>query len=151
MYIAWDDVPVPVELETGSSLLMLTPKEEAYVDLLRMRHVPLIPLPTTERCAPPPIASVTVSDDLEGINNDSPSNETPEDTVDATSPHDTVAQPVTERIIQSAADPNHPLVDVLPKIRDMVMRDRDLLEKGTKAFTSFIRAYNDHHSSFIFR
>jgi hypothetical protein len=78
-------------------------------------------------------------------------NETTEDMPDATSPHQAETGPVTERIIQSAADPNHPLVDVLPKIRDMVMRDRDLLEKGTKAFTSFIRAYKDHHCSFIFR
>ena len=35
---------------TGSSLIFLTPKEEAYIDLLRMRHVPLLPIPSTEDC-----------------------------------------------------------------------------------------------------
>merc|ERR1711865_443929 len=31
------------------------------------------------------------------------------------------------------------------------MSDRDLLEKGTKAFTSYVRAYKEHKCSFIFR
>jgi len=30
-------------------------------------------------------------------------------------------------------------------------KDRDLLEKGTKAFTSYIRAYKEHVCTFIFR
>lgn len=41
--------------------------------------------------------------------------------------------------------------DVLPKVRELVLRDRDALEKGTKAFTSHVRAYKEHQCSFIFR
>lgn len=81
---------------SGSSLLFLTRKEEAYVDLLRMRKVPLSALPTT-------------------------------------------------------AESNQQIEDVLPKVRDLVMSDRDMLEKGTKAFTSYIRAYKEHQCAFIFR
>lgn len=41
--------------------------------------------------------------------------------------------------------------NVLPKIRQLVLEDRDLLEKGTKAYTSYIRAYKEHQCAFIFR
>ena len=37
----------------GSSLLFLTEKEEAYVDLLSNRKVPLESLPSTETCCQP--------------------------------------------------------------------------------------------------
>jgi len=41
--------------------------------------------------------------------------------------------------------------DVLPTVKNLVMKDRDVLEKGTKAFTAHIRAYKEHHCGFIFR
>ena len=41
--------------------------------------------------------------------------------------------------------------NVLEDIRQLCMKDRDSLEKGTKAYTSYIRAYKEHHCAFIFR
>lgn len=41
--------------------------------------------------------------------------------------------------------------DILKSIRELCLQDRDILEKGTKAFTSYIRAYKEHHCAFIFR
>ena len=52
---------------------------------------------------------------------------------------------------KSNADNKKLLPDILPKVRSLVMQDRDLLEKGTRAFTSYIRAYKEHHCAFIFR
>ncbi len=43
------------------------------------------------------------------------------------------------------------ITNVLPKIRQFVLQDRDILEKGTKAYTSYIRAYKEHQCAFIFR
>jgi len=43
------------------------------------------------------------------------------------------------------------IINVLPKIKNFVMKDRDLLEKGTKAFTSYIAAYKKMQCTFIFR
>ncbi|KAG7586715.1 Helicase C-terminal, partial [Arabidopsis thaliana x Arabidopsis arenosa] len=40
--------------------------------------------------------------------------------------------------------------DVIPIIRSLAMKDREVLEKGLKAFVSFVRAYKEHHCSFIF-
>ena len=55
------------------------------------------------------------------------------------------------RKIQSATDTAHGLEDFLPKVRDLVLTDRDVLERGTRAYTSYIRAYKEHRCAFIFR
>lgn len=41
--------------------------------------------------------------------------------------------------------------DVLPKVKELILSDRDILEKGTKAFISFVRSYKEHQCQFIFR
>ena len=132
---------------TGKSLLFLAPKEEAYVDLLRRRNVPLEPLPGHEHCAPP----ILVEDDEEesdGVPTEANHSELRKKDEQKTGGSQTNQQ---TRNIQSAADPDLILEDILPRIRDIVLKDRDMLEKGTKAFTSFIRAYKEHHCAFIFR
>ncbi|KAF8395402.1 hypothetical protein HHK36_019348 [Tetracentron sinense] len=73
----------------GSAIVFLLPKEEAYVEFLRIRRVPL----EERKC----------SDDA---------------------------------------------VDV---IRSAAKKDRDVMEKGIRAFVSYIRAYKEHHCSYIFR
>lgn len=112
---------------TGSSLLLLTPKEEAYVDLLQMRKVPLSPLsPEMEDCCLPPVDEETLADD-----------EKPE------------VATKEKGVVLSAS--GKVLPNILEEVRQICMKDRDMLEKGTKAFTSFIRAYKEHHCAFIFR
>ncbi|KAL6126792.1 hypothetical protein ACLB2K_074837 [Fragaria x ananassa] len=76
----------------GSAIVFLLPKEEAYVEFLRIRRVPL-----QERICP---------DDVS---------------------------------------------DVVPQIRSAAKKDRDIMEKGMRAFVSYIRAYKEHHCSYIFR
>jgi ATP-dependent RNA helicase DDX55/SPB4 len=96
----------------------LTEKEEAYVDLLSNRKVPLLELPEAEKCHQE-IRKVTDSkEDCDDI---------------------------------SAQESAQKIQDVLPLIRSLVLKDRDILEKGTKAFTSYIRAYKEHVCAFIFR
>ena len=65
---------------------------------------------------------------------------------DSRSPPTTV-----RRVIKSAAGPDVFVPDILPSILKLVLKDRDILEKGTKAYTSYIRAYKEHHCGFIFR
>ena len=93
----------------GSSLVFLSQKEEAYVDLLANRQVPLTQLPSTEACYNPMSTGEEDGKDSETV------------------------------------------LDILPEIKKLVLKDRDYLEKGTKAFTSFIRAYKEHVCAFIFR
>ncbi|CAL9111642.1 unnamed protein product [Musa acuminata var. zebrina] len=76
----------------GSAIVFLLPKEDAYVEFLRLRRVPL-----------------------------------------------------KERKSLDVA------FDIVPQIRSAAKEDRDVMEKGIKAFVSYIRAYKEHHCSFIFR
>ncbi|KAJ4769064.1 RNA helicase [Rhynchospora pubera] len=76
----------------GSAVVFLSPKEEAYVEFLKLRRVPL----EERQCS-----------------------------VDVT--------------------------DIVPQIRHAAKEDRDVMEKGVKAFVSFVRAYKEHHCSYIFR
>lgn len=39
----------------------------------------------------------------------------------------------------------------LLQIRSAAKKDRDVMEKGLRAFVSYIRAYKEHHCSYIFR
>jgi ATP-dependent RNA helicase DDX55/SPB4 len=125
----------------GKSLLFLTQKEEAYVDLLGMRKVPLSPLPSSERCCPPEMSTDE------------------EDTKIAAKPNGVEDMNIDEEETKIAAKPNgvddmnidREETDTLNRVRDIVLKDRDMLEKGTKAFTSYIRAYKEHHCAFILR
>ena len=104
----------------GSSLIFLTPKEESFIDFLRIRKVPITEIGDDERCSPSRSKILKSSEEEE---NDG-----------SGSDNELITIP-----------------DVLPKIRQCILQDRDLLEKGTKAYTSYIRSYKEHHCSFIFR
>ncbi|XP_062870869.1 ATP-dependent RNA helicase DDX55 isoform X2 [Trichomycterus rosablanca] len=43
------------------------------------------------------------------------------------------------------------VVDVLPKLKALALRDRAVFEKGMRAFVSFVQAYAKHECSLIFR
>jgi ATP-dependent RNA helicase DDX55/SPB4 len=124
----------------GASLLFLTRKEEPYVDFLQKRKIPLIPLPDSELCCPAEeeAPEITVKPKKRKKNQDSDDEEEEEEV------------PLTRTIV-SASGTDVTIEDALPKIVQLCMKDRDILEKGTKAFTSFIRAYKEHHCNFIFR
>ncbi|XP_031555009.1 ATP-dependent RNA helicase DDX55-like [Actinia tenebrosa] len=41
--------------------------------------------------------------------------------------------------------------NLIPKLKRLATKDRDLFEKGTKAFVSFVQSYRKHECSLIFR
>ncbi|KAL3650313.1 DEAD-box ATP-dependent RNA helicase 18 [Castilleja foliolosa] len=41
--------------------------------------------------------------------------------------------------------------DIIPQIRSAAKKDRDIMEKGLRAFVSFIRAYKEHDLQYIFK
>lgn len=102
----------------GKSLVFLTRKEEAYVDFLRLRKVPVRELEDDEVCKPPSM------EEQDG------------DEVMEQQKADQDEENIETRVIKSAAGSNVFVPDVLPSIRKLVLKDRDALEKGTKAYTS---------------
>ena len=104
----------------GSSLIFLSPKEDSFIDFLRIRKVPITEIGDNERCAPSKSKVLKSSDDAS----------------------------------ENASDVENGMItitDSLPKLRKLCMEDRDVLEKGTKAYTSYVRAYKEHQCAFIFR
>ena len=134
---------------TGKSLVFLTRKEEAYVDFLRLRKVPLKELPDDEVCKPPSI--------VDANNNNANANGGVGGGGDGAKSLPSAAstscsEPTTsKRILKSSAGTDVFVPDVLPMIRNSVLKDRDILERGTKAYTSYIRAYKEHQCNFVFR
>ncbi len=94
--------------KSGGALLFISPEEDAYIELLRGRGVPLEPVPKSRFL--PETEVLTRSED--GVRSKSP---------------------------------------FLEGLKRYVMADRALLEAGTLAFISFLRAYKENLCSFIFR
>ncbi|KAM0034408.1 putative RNA helicase [Helianthus debilis subsp. tardiflorus] len=76
----------------GSAIVLLLPKEEAYVEFLHIKRIP-----------------------------------------------------IEESMCSEEA------LDVVPHLRAAAQKDRDVMEKGLRAFVSYIRAYKEHHCNFILR
>jgi len=126
---------------SGNSLVFLTRKEESYVDFLRLRKVPVKELDNDQVCKPPSEEEEDADEAIEDSDKKT-SKSKPSDNTTSTE----------KRIIESAAGSDVFVPDVLPSIRKLlVLNDRDVLEKGTKAYTSYIRAYKEHQCGFIFR
>lgn len=41
--------------------------------------------------------------------------------------------------------------DLMPSLRAAALKDREVLEKGIRAFVSYVRGYKEHHCKYIFR
>ena len=114
----------------GSSLLLLDPAEDAYVEFLALRKIPLEPY----RAWPDLNAwwrAAEAGDGSAGAGAGSGPRA-------ATTPADSAALVAAagrfERRLRAAAG-----------------KDRDLLERGSRAFMAHLRAYKDHKCEFIFR
>lgn len=111
--------------KTGNSLLMISRKEEAYIDFLELKHVAISSLS--------PHLALT----------DEKPVEKEEQKVD----HKKHFK--AEEI--AIFDGEQEIMNILPEIKKLEMKDRDILEKGTRAYIAHVRAYKEHHCAFIFR
>lgn len=111
--------------KVGNSLIFLTPKEDSFIDFLRIRKVPINEIGNDERCSPATSIVPSFSEQKGKGKQQKPELDQGEEKIE--------------------------IINLLPKIRQFVLEDRDLLEKGTKAYTSYIRAYKEHQCAFIFR
>ncbi|CAK9783409.1 DEAD-domain-containing protein [Cutaneotrichosporon oleaginosum] len=64
-------------------------------------------------------------------------------------PHPYLGSDLEEAAAPVPADPDS--LALLTRLRDVVMTDRDLADRGAKALVSAVRAYTKHEASFIFR
>eukprot|EP01042_Synura_sphagnicola_P000533 gene533-570_t len=115
---------------SGGALLFVAEKEEAYIALLRNRGVPITECPPVS----PPSGSAEAGrggqtdhvHDMESDNGGRPQETDASDTVSL----------------------EH---ELLQAMRRVSVTDRAVLELGSTAFISFLRAYKEHQCSYIFR
>ena len=151
---------------SGAALTFISEEELPYVELLRGRGVPMAELSVsqlTEEVLDGRSAGVAAVDresngdgsdnELEGegdgdedgdsANQDSEHDEDENESEEAGDVEEGIAP------TPSTSTPDTPTI--LTAIRDICKTDRELLEAGTTAFISFLRAYKEHLCSFIFR
>lgn len=115
----------------GNAIVFLSPNSEAsYVDFLRIRGVEIKAAPGTREHFAEVVAETQNGDDDKQI-------ELASDIVDALEK--------TELEERGGADQTH------IALRKASEKSRELMEKGVRAYVSFIRGYKEHHCRFIFR
>jgi len=156
----------------GNSLLLMDPKEDAYVEFLALRKIPLVPfapwkdlnqwwkaaeIRTDEEAAAAEAAAAAAAA-ASGSETKTSAGEASNRAKKAPKPSSAAGAGAA-----AAADPagatTAPLVAALElaserlegSLRTCVRRDRDLLERGSRAFMAHLRAYKDHRCEFIFR
>ena len=115
----------------GNAIVFLSPNSEAsYVDFLRIRGVEIKAAPGTREHFAEVAAETQNGDDDKQI-------ELASDIVDALEK--------TELEERAGADQTH------IALRKASEKSRELMEKGVRAYVSFIRGYKEHHCRFNFR
>ena len=115
----------------GNAIVFLSPNSEAsYVDFLRIRGVEIKAAPGTREHFAEAAAETQDGDEDTEI-------ELASDVVDALEK--------TEAEERVGADQTH------TALREASEKSRELMEKGVRAYVSFIRGYKEHHCRFIFR
>ena len=147
----------------GASLVLLDPKEDAYVEFLSLRKVPLCPYRSggldfetwwaraealddeedepnnsTRKGSAKKIIENSSSSSIKNIETFSASSSLSSSTMKVPPQSATLMFPARAASLQRA-------------IRGVACVDRDLLERGSRAFMAHLRAYKEHRCEFIFR
>ncbi|ORZ21298.1 P-loop containing nucleoside triphosphate hydrolase protein [Absidia repens] len=120
-----------------ATVLLVRGREEAYVEFLKLRKIPLVRSNYRLPYGETKDNSFVVPDDTaEGMGGDG----------DGTSNDDGLDKDV---ISQQVVDPS--VDEMIQDFRNTVKTDRDMHDRGMKAFVSWARAYTKHEASYIFR
>ena len=106
----------------GSALLFLRKEESAYLDLLRLKSVPILELQKNDQGIFPSTTTINTEGGKDGKSG--------------------------EGEMGGKEDSE---LDLHGRIRAMIFADRDLLEKGTRAFVASVRAYKEHRCEYVFQ
>ncbi|KAK3809457.1 MAG: P-loop containing nucleoside triphosphate hydrolase protein [Benniella sp.] len=116
--------------EGKAVVFLVRGKEETYVDFLKVRKVPIQQWGWK--------GGPVITEDMEDDHQDGAEDD---DKRGASS----------GGIIKQEPEDNAETAEFLKGVQKIVMTDRDLHDKGTMAYVSFIRSYSKHEASFIFR
>ncbi|KAG2492424.1 hypothetical protein HYH03_009367 [Edaphochlamys debaryana] len=158
----------------GEALVLLAPHEEAYVEFLRLRKVPLTeaaPFPPTPLTTPAAGDGDDSAPSTSGRGAEAPSGPAPagkkagkggkaaakpSPAVKAANGAANGAAAATDAdaaaAVAAAVAAGSDAVDhVVAGLRAAAERDRDVMDKAARAFVTYVRGYKEHHCKFIFR
>jgi len=116
----------------GSAIVFLTSNSEAsYVDFLRIRGVEIKPAPGTREHAAEVAAGDAADDDDDG--------------------EIELEDSVLKQLKSAENAERAGAAEMHTKLRKASESSREIMEKGVRAYVSFIRGYKEHHCRFIFR
>lgn len=139
----------------GAALLLLLPKENSYIHLLGVRNVPIS---ERKRVRATDEAEVVAADggdsdgDAAGESSDKHDGGGGRRPAASSAGAGALSSSASCAMPVDAAAATSPSPTVLcSALQQESLLDRDVLEKGTKAFISFLRGYKEHHCRAIFR
>jgi Domain of unknown function (DUF4217) len=158
----------------GRALLFLLPHEDAYVGLLEARNVPMTqrepPAATTSAvdgahvgldtqqehaecttASPRATCHALTIDETPEQQQQSAGDAQPSAGLSAVSAARQSGEPSTINEQDAAAQATQLPAHIPARARRLAERDRDVMEKATKAFVSYVRGYKEHQCRYIFQ
>ena len=119
--------------EGKAVVFLVKGKEDTYVDFLKVRKVPIHRWGWS--------GGPTITENVEDVEEDETMTEATEEQDEA----------LLGKIVKEEPEDDAENTAFLKELQKIVRTDRDLHDKGTMAYVSFIRSYSKHEASFIFR
>ncbi|KAF9995018.1 ATP-dependent rRNA helicase spb4 [Entomortierella chlamydospora] len=128
--------------EGKAVVFLVKGKEETYVDFLRVRKVPI------NRWAWN--GGPVITEDVEDDDGEDEAGDVEMGSTEVSTKKGDKGSSLGKVVRQEPED-DAENAEFLKGVQKIVMTDRDLHDKGTMAYVSFIRSYSKHEASFIFR
>ena len=144
----------------GSALIYLAPHESSYVEFLAVRHIKVRPLdgddetPASEEGAREPAEEDEEEEDEdEGEDEDGDDSDTEEEEDEGEDEDGDDSDAGEDEDDSYTSDPaaKAGAAALCSELRALSEKSREAMEKGTRAFVSYMRGYKEHHCRFIFR
>ncbi|GIL48809.1 hypothetical protein Vafri_5230, partial [Volvox africanus] len=143
----------------GNAVVYLQPHEEAYAEFLTLRKIPIAEgtqLPPTDisiegKAAPPEAANSKKENNGHILHKSKKQKQSQQVSAaeqgmtEAAGTHKPDAPAAGGCLASSSVS------EVLSALRSAAERDREVMERATKAFVTYVRGYKEHHCKFIFR
>ncbi|KAF9174523.1 ATP-dependent rRNA helicase spb4 [Mortierella sp. AD011] len=129
--------------EGKAVVFLVKGKEETYVDFLRVRKVPI------NRWAWN--GGPVITEDVEDDDGEDEAGDVEMGSTEVNTKKGDNKGSLLGKVVRQEPEDDAENAEFLKGVQKIVMTDRDLHDKGTMAYVSFIRSYSKHEASFIFR
>ncbi|GLI62786.1 hypothetical protein VaNZ11_005533 [Volvox africanus] len=142
----------------GNAAVYLQPHEEAYVEFLTLRKIPITEgtqLPPTDipinGAAPTEAANSKKENNGHILHKSKKQKHSKQESAAGQGMTSAAGTHKPDAPSAGGCLASSSLSEVLSALRSAAERDREVMERATKAFVTYVRGYKEHHCKFIFR